>query len=351
MDLHYQPLTSNMLKYRLLNLVKHYGGYSLAIVGLIWVLHNFECRALWLHLASMNWLLVMLAIVCDILSYVCQGLRWQLLLKPIGKLSLWQSTRAIYAALFTNEILPMRLGELLRLYLVAKSTEKKVTEIIPSMVMERFLDGVWLALSIAILAIFLPLPKDLQLVSELLIVIVILATIVLLYLGLSKQARSVVMVGEDDKRSKVKFYNLIKTFAHNTITQMQRMVRSHGFYLAACSSLALLLLQILAFWLIMYAYGLTIPLGIAAAVFLIVHLGTMIPNAPANIGSYHFFCVLGLMLFGVNKAEATGFAIVVFALLTLPLLLIGIVAINQTGLMLKNIPSTLTSLTRLKSQL
>ena len=56
----------------------------------------------------------------DILSYVCQGMRWSLLLHPIGRISTFQATEAIYAGLFVNEILPMRLGEVLRIYLVSR---------------------------------------------------------------------------------------------------------------------------------------------------------------------------------------------------------------------------------------
>lgn len=66
--------------------------------------------------------------------------------------------------------------------------------------------------------------------------------------------------------------------------------------------------------------------------FLIVHLGTMLPNAPSNVGTYQFFTVLGLSLFGVDKTTAAGFSLVVFVLLTAPLLLAGFFALHQTGL-------------------
>lgn len=46
---------------------------------------------------------------------------------------------------------------------------------------------------------------------------------------------------------------------------------------------------------------------------------------------------VGLTLFGVDKTLATGFALVVFALLTLPLLLIGFVAFSRAGMTLASI--------------
>jgi hypothetical protein len=63
-----------------------------------------------------------------------------------------------------------------------------------------------------------------------------------------------------------------------------------------------------------------------------VHLGTAIPGAPANAGSYPFFPVVGLTLFGVEKTRAAGFSVVVFVLLTVPLWVIGFFAIGRSGI-------------------
>jgi uncharacterized membrane protein YbhN (UPF0104 family) len=71
--------------------------------------------------------------------------------------------------------------------------------------------------------------------------------------------------------------------------------------LAGFASLLVLMAQALAMWLVMKSYGLPLSIWAGTAVLLIVHAGTAIPNAPANVGSYQFFCVLGLRLFGVAK--------------------------------------------------
>jgi hypothetical protein len=91
------------------------------------------------------------------------------------------------------------------------------------------------------------------------------------------------------------------------------------------------LLQADTFWLIMCAYGLRLSFSIGALVFMIVQLGTAIPNAPANIGSYQFFTVVGLTLFGIGKTQAAGFSLVVFALLTAPIWALGLLALAKSG--------------------
>jgi hypothetical protein len=42
---------------------------------------------------------------------------------------------------------------------------------------------------------------------------------------------------------------------------------------------------------------------VGAVVYLIVRLGTAVPNAPANVGTYQFFTVAGLTHFSVRRAR------------------------------------------------
>ena len=43
---------------------------------------------------------------------------------------------------------------------------------------------------------------------------------------------------------------------------------------------------------------------------IILIIGIAIPTAPGFIGNWHFSCVLGLGLFGINKTDALTFAII-----------------------------------------
>jgi hypothetical protein len=55
------------------------------------------------------------------------------------------------------------------------------------------------------------------------------------------------------------------------------------------------------------------------------------------VGTYQFFCVVGLTLFGVEKTLATGFSLIVFAVLTVPLWVIGLLALGLSGQTLSEI--------------
>jgi uncharacterized membrane protein YbhN (UPF0104 family) len=114
---------------------------------------------------------------------------------------------------------------------------------------------------------------------------------------------------------------------------------SRPFYLSFLSSSLILIFQILAFWLVMLAYGIHASVWEGAVVLLIVHFGTAIPNAPSNVGTFQFFAVLGLTLFGADKTTAAGFSVAVFVILTVPLWAIGFWAVSRTGMTFREIRS------------
>lgn len=310
-------------------------GYSLAAAGLIWVLRDFELGRLRSLVVNLSWRWIALAVVCDVMSYVCQGARWRLLLKPVGEVSTLRATQAIYAGLFTNEILPMRVGEMVRAYLISRWTAARFVAVIPSMVIERLFDALWLAVGIGLTAMFVPLPHNLIRAADALGAGVVVAAAALGYFILRPPKTKVFSTGP---------LRFVSSLLERLASGLQGMGRTREFYLSLVGSLLLLAFQAMAFWLVMIGCGLRLNLWIGAAVFLIVHLGTAIPNAPANVGAYQFFTVIGLTLFGVDKSAAAGFSLVVFVLLTLPLLVLGALAMAMSGTNLLKIRREVRSL-------
>ncbi|MGH7839858.1 MAG: hypothetical protein ACREQC_18880, partial [Candidatus Binataceae bacterium] len=67
----------------------------------------------------------------------------------------------------------------------------------------------------------------------------------------------------------------------------------------------------------------------------VINLGVSLPNAPANVGAYQFFCVLGLSVFEIEKTTATGFSIFAFLALNRPFVFLGFAALLRSGMSLR----------------
>jgi len=130
------------------------------------------------------------------------------------------------------------------------------------------------------------------------------------------------------------------------LTDLHAIGTSPSFYAAVLTSLLMPFCQVLGLWAMMRSYGLSLSLLAAVVVLLIINLGVSLPNAPANVGSYQFFCVLGLGIFDVEKTSATGFSIFAFLALTLPLAFLGFAALLRSGMSLRSMREKVKGLPR-----
>ncbi len=314
--------------------------YFLALACLVWVFHDIHAGQLLAAMSITNWRFVALAVIIDILTYVLQGVRWKLLLAPVGRLSWLRSTQGIYAGLFINELVPLRLGELVRAFLVSRWLSSQFTLVLPSIIVERFLDAFWLAAAIGLAAILVPLPKEFIKAGYALGAIVLLMASLFLWLVFRNEKGWQHSAESSGSRVLRRVGRFASQFAHG----LRDIRASHRILLAALLSVGMLVCQVLALWLVMLGCRIDLPLRAGTIVLLIVRLGTAIPNAPANVGSSQLFAVLALSLFGVEKTIAAGFSIVYFLALTAPLWVIGLFAISAAGVNLSTLRSEAAAL-------
>jgi uncharacterized protein (TIRG00374 family) len=318
-------------------------GYGIAAACLVWVFHDVKIGDLITHMRTITWWWVAVAIACDILSYACQGFRWKMLLRPTGDISIVRTTQAIYVGLFTNEIIPLRVGEIVRMFLVSRWLKTEFVSILPSYIVERMLDAIWLALAVGLVAVFVTLPHELIVGEEALGLIILILTTLFAVAVVTKERVASAEGEADSPRGKGPFH-FVSRLIDETAGGLRKIGLSRDFFLAAMGSIGILVFQILAFWLIMVAMKVPLSVWQGAVALLVVHLGTAIPNAPSNIGSYQFFTVVALAIFGVDKTLAASFSVVAFVLLTIPLWVIGLAALRGTGMSFSALRSEVTKL-------
>jgi uncharacterized protein (TIRG00374 family) len=313
-------------------------GYGLAIASLIWVFRDFHFFKALDELAHVNYRWVLLGISFDVLSYGVQALRWKWLLSPFGKVRLSDAIRSVYAGLFANMVFPLRPGEVLRSYLLSNSEEISIGKVLGSVGVERLIDLVIAAAGLAIVSLVVDLPPlpdgsspaRFKKIADTLgiVTLILLAIVVALILYLE------VKLGKDSGLQGSPRRLPGKVMA--ALMGLHAMGTAPSFYPAVLASLGMPFCQVVGLWAMMQAYGLHLSFLAAVVVLFVINLGVSLPNAPANVGSYQFFCVVGLSIFHVEKSTATGFSIFAFLGLTLPISLLGFVALIRSGLSLRS---------------
>jgi uncharacterized protein (TIRG00374 family) len=303
--------------------VPQFVGYVLSAGCLVWVLHNYRVRDLLPQLRQLEWQWVALGVALDLLVYVCHAWRWVLLFRPVDRLPFWRTVQAIYVGLFANEVLPLRVGELIRCYLVAHWNDQRISVVFASAGIERLIDGVWMILSFIIAAQHLKgIPGWLTDTVRFFEVLVIAGSVLLAYVMIHK-SHAHAMVRES--RWAAALRHVVE--ALHTMGNWRTLAR------VMPVSFLYLVLQVFSYWALMKSFQLDLSVWDAAAVLAIVRLGTAVPNAPANIGLIQAACVIALYnVFGLERNDATTFSFVLFLALTLPLLVGGAIATALTGL-------------------
>ena len=303
--------------------VPQFLGYVLSAGCLVWVLHNYRVGDLLPQLRQLEWKWVALGIALDLAVYFSHAWRWILLYQPVDRLPFWRTVQAIYIGLFANEVLPLRVGELIRCYLVAHWNDELISVVFASAAIERLIDGFWMILSFIIAAQHLKgIPGWLTDTVRGFEVVVGVGTALLAY----------VVIHRSHAHAMVKESRWAATLRH-VVEGMHTMGNWRTLARVIPASFLYLVLQVFSYWALMKSFQLDLSIWDAAAVLAIVRLGTAVPNAPANIGLIQAACVIALYnVFGVERNDATTFSFVLFLALTLPLLVGGAIATALTGL-------------------
>jgi uncharacterized membrane protein YbhN (UPF0104 family) len=306
-------------------------GYGLSFIFLAWVLRDFHIMRTMHDLANADWKWVLVGMSCDVLSYVAQAWRWKMLLSPFGRVRITKAVRSVFSGLFANLVLPLRPGEFLRAYLLSGSENIKLGLALGSVGVERLVDLVIATASLGVASLVVgDVPQRLRRAADILgigtLVVVTILVAIIFFLELN--------LGADDQpgESQPKGW---KAKALGALSALHAMGTAPSFYPAVLGSLLVPGFQILAMWAMLRAYNLQLSFLGAVVVVLVINLGISLPNAPANLGAYQLFCVLGLKIFGVDPAAAAGFSFFAFIALTLPLVVLGLIALIRSGLSLR----------------
>jgi len=298
-------------------------GYVISLACLIWVFKGVNLAEMRDNFRSIHWGWVVLAVGADIAVYIFQAWRWNLLLSPVVRAPLWRSVQAIYVGLFANEVFPLRPGEVIRCFLQARWSRLPFSVALSSVIIERIFDGIWLVLVFAVSTAFVRLPRSLMEGGRVLGVVTLGAALVLgLVMFRKHHAHAAVANTRWSERLRV------------LVEDLHLMGNSPSFYAAAAASSLYLLIQVIPVYALMRGFEFDLSIGAATVVVIIWRLGTVLPQAPGNIGSSQALIVMALGLFGVNKSDATSFSVMTWTVITLPLLIAGFIALAITDMKL-----------------
>jgi uncharacterized protein (TIRG00374 family) len=296
--------------------------YGVSIGGLAYVAWNIDLPQLVTDLAKTTWWLVVLAALLDVVPRLLEAARWKYLLRPLD-VSYRFVLQAIYVGTAYSGILPFSSGEFVRGVMVSSRARTSIASVLSTQLIERVCDAMALILLVWVTIGGLALPRSLKIAVaglESLVVLALVAGFIIYLRRKGFRARI------DASRPSGRAGRWFKAVVLNMRASVVR-VTPRGLLVAVLAAVGLVIIRAGVLWVLLTAYRIHLSYLQAAGLFAIITVGSFLPSGPGKVGSWQFFCALGLPLFGVLESEAAGFSLVAYAFWTLPPILIGLGAL------------------------
>lgn len=284
--------------------------------------------------------LLLCSVVIFLIGYIIKAYRWVFLLKPIyPNISIKYAAPAFYISFAANNLLPFRAGELIRAIAIGYKIKISKSSALATVFIERVIDGIVLLLFLAVCLSFMQFPDWANRIG-------FLAMALFFFLSVG------VFLAVTQRPLFIKIINLVcSIFTKKMSSFIHRMSDSfiHGFSIVRkVKILGLVFILSICVWLceaLMYyflALSFDIHLSFPKFIFIlsIVNFGIIIPAGPGYLGTFEFFCVKSMAVFGISVSMALSYAFVLHVAQFLPTTTIGLIFLWKEGLSLKMLTKT-----------
>ena len=309
---------------------------------------HFDWNRLWASLVNARPGLLLLALVAVYATYVVRALRWQFFMKPMKKASLW--------VLFVGQMLGFssiylvgRPGEFVRPAYIAKREHVPITSMVAVWLLERIFDSVCLVLLFSIALFFVPMEMMnsggqhvltvMHRAGDAMLALTILVVAGLIAYRLKTQAITawtLRMVRFLPERMQHHLEHFMESFAEGL-----QVVRSLPDFLGSMVLTVILWwMNATIFWLALRSLGGGLERMTWAAAALVMFCAALglIVQFPGIGGGYQVGIILALTeIFAVEADVATGAAILIWLLMSVPVMALSLGLLVHEGLSIKRL--------------
>lgn len=321
-------------------------GIVITIALLAWVLRDVSAAEVWHELRDADPIWLLAAVVLATFSMVLRAIRWRILLEPVEPDTSFSSRfGAVCIGFAVNNLLPARLGEITRAFAISRTEPIPVSASVASLVVERILDGVVLALFLFATISAPGFPLGDGTTAELIRRTANIGALVfslglgLLWLAARNPVGAVELFDRTIGRLLPdRLSERANRVAGAFVAGLGALARPGVFLRALFWTFIVWIDLSLSIWAGIMAFGITGP-GISGSLFLqsVIAFAVAAPSSPGFFGVFEAAARLGLSLWSISPARIVSFATSYHILTFIPVTILGIWYLQRIGLSWKDV--------------
>jgi uncharacterized protein (TIRG00374 family) len=297
----------------------------------LWIaLRGLSLSEMWQELREANYWWLLPGVAVYFLGVWARAWRWHYLLRPLKRIPTKTMFPIVAIGYMGNNIYPARAGELLRAYVLRRREGVAISASLATIIVERAFDGV-----VMLAFVFLNLPELARLTADSGFVgsirtlavwgagIFLAAVIVFLLMAALPSQALRVLGWFNDRLVPGRFRAPVGGFFERFLGGMASLRSPADVLMVLVTSVVIWLFETGKYWFVMHAFNFEITFFALMLMNGIVNLATTIPSAPGYVGTFDAPGIAVLEAYGVTRAVAAGYTLVLHAALWFPITLLG----------------------------
>jgi uncharacterized protein (TIRG00374 family) len=316
-----------------------WAGVAISLFFLYFALRGLQFGDVWETLEGANYWWLIPGVLIYLVGVIARAWRWHYLLrpvKPIPTTTLFPITAIGYMG---NNIYPARAGEVLRAIVLKKFEGVAISASLATIVVERVFDGV-----VMLVFVFLNLTELARLTVSSGFVgniqtlalwgagVFIGVLILFLLAGMYPERTLWFVKWISQYVIPTRFRGQVSSLAENFLGGLAALRSPRDVLMIFLTSIVIWLLETGKYWFVMQAFPLEVSFFTLMLMNGIVNLATTIPSAPGYIGTFDAPGIAVLQAYGIDKAIAAGYTLVLHVALWVPITALGAYYLARAGI-------------------
>lgn len=279
--------------------------------------------------ANYGWLIPGVAIY--FVSVWFRSWRWRFLLRGSKRVPVGRLFPVVVIGYAGNNLLPFRLGEVLRAYLLWRRERINIGTSLTTAVLERLFDGLTMVLFVLFGLLFVPLSAFLSRLVIVASAVFFGALVIFLVLASRPQLLHRIAHGLIETLTPERFRQSLLGLVEGVIAGLESLRSGRDVLVIFGVTLCIWILETMIHWLVSFAFDLQVLYPGIVLMGGVINLLTALPSLPGYIGTFEGGGIQVLEALGAPSAAAASYVVVLHALLLLPVTLLGLIFLTREG--------------------